>query len=238
MIALCATHHEKADAWTVEQIRRLKESAPSRSIEGSFEWRRKRIVSIIGGNLMFDVPYLVVYREIAHDGTWIDYPVVFFSQNEFGELSLNLQMLSASNEPRVKLMANDWIVPGEPVDIESPPSGSRLKVTYKNGDLLSVRFREWGDVDSFESATRLDGSVIRAGIVDVPFVTVEVEMKVADSSIEFGRRTTKVGGLTMGNSLLLNFEAAVIIRHEGVSLIRDPAYTVSLREDSGPVLEF
>jgi len=140
MIALCAIHHAKAAAWTVDQCRAMKSVPADRSeVHGRFEWMREGVLAVIGGNFYYETPNVVVYR-----GT----PMIWFNRDDQRRLLLNFRVLTTSGQPRLRLEDNDWIIRGDPLDVESPPSGSRLRVRYSNGDDVHVRFREWSDAPS------------------------------------------------------------------------------------------
>jgi hypothetical protein len=90
---------------------------------------------------------------------------------------------------------NDWILAGDPVDVESPPNGSWLRVRYENGDDISVRFREWVDTSALEAVypRALDlGSMLR-----FPLVTAEITFKVGGTNISFGSNITQMAGVAI-----------------------------------------
>src|SRR5205807_10010907 len=130
-----ATHHAKAAASTTEQLRAMKQAGRNRpGLVGRFEWMRRDMLAVVGGNFFYETPNMVVCR---------DEPIIWFQRDEERRLLLNLRMLTASNEPRAWLANNDWVVLGDPLDVESPPNGSYLRVRYANGDDVAVRFRAW-----------------------------------------------------------------------------------------------
>ena len=50
MIALCREHHDKAAAWSVEELREISKASPQqKTIEGRFEWMKRRVLTIAGG---------------------------------------------------------------------------------------------------------------------------------------------------------------------------------------------
>jgi hypothetical protein len=53
---------------------------------------------------------------------------------------LNIRMITGSGQPRLSLKNNDWIVLGNPIDFESPPSGKRIYANCDNGDTLTIEF--------------------------------------------------------------------------------------------------
>lgn len=192
MIALCATHHAKADAWSVEQVREMKASGKYRGlqVQGRLEWMREDVLAVIGGNYYYETPNMVVFR---------GQPLIWFQRDEERRLLLSMNMLSRSNEPRTSLVDNDWSLRGQPDDVESPPNGSRLNVKYANGDAVSIRFREWA------TAAALGGTYPRAVVLGdqltFPLVTAEVSMAVGGTDFGFGPKETRFGGVTMtGNA--------------------------------------
>lgn len=191
MLALCATHHAKADALTAEQCRDLKRGTPDSVVRGRFEWMRREIVAIVGGNYYHETPRVVVFE---------NEPIIWFERDADGYLQLSIRMLTASREPRTALLANDWIIDGDPVDVESPPNGSYLRVTYENGDDVQVRFREW---ESSEMVGRTHPAILGLGnSVTYPLVTAEVAMVVAGTQIRFDAKSSQIGGITMTGNVM------------------------------------
>jgi hypothetical protein len=65
MVALCgcAVHHAKAAAWTVEDFRAMKAVTADRpEVRGRFEWMRKDVLAVIGGNFYYETPNMVVFH--------------------------------------------------------------------------------------------------------------------------------------------------------------------------------
>lgn len=187
MIALCATHHAKAAAWTPEDLRSMKRTSPNpQEVQGRFEWMRREILAVVGGNLYHETPNMVVFR---------DEPMVWFERDDEGRLLLNFRMLTQSGLPRTRLHNNDWFIRGDPTDVHSPPNGSRLLVTYADGDRFGIRFREWPALEplaaEYPSAHRLHDEL------SFPLVTAEVSFEVGGSSIRFRPTFTQVGGVHM-----------------------------------------
>jgi hypothetical protein len=183
MIALCATHHAKAAAWTIEQCREMKSASPDRpEVRGKFEWMRDDILAVIGGGFYYETPNMVVFR---------DTPLIWFNRDDRRRLTLNLRVPTTSGQPRLSMADNDWIIRGEPLDVDSPPNGSRLRVRYDNGDDVSIRFREWTD------ASALDAVYPRALALGprlrFPLVTAEISLEVGGTNISFTPNGTKLG---------------------------------------------
>jgi hypothetical protein len=201
MIALCAEHHAKADAgaFTIEQLRELK-SHPARVVAGTFDWRRRELLAVVGGNLYFETPVIVQ----VHGA-----PLIWFERDDQRNLLLSVRMLSVSREPRLWLDNNDWHLEGPAVDLQSPPNGRLIRVQYPNGDSLRVEFL---DLDSASvAATRY--SHFQAAIWQefaFPITAVELQMQVGGTPYYFGPTESRLGGMTMtgcvfkGNSVGLS----------------------------------
>lgn len=187
MIALCATHHAKADAWTVEQVRQLKDAVTrSGPVKGRFEWMREDVLAVIGGNYYYETPNMVVFRE---------QPLIWFERDDERRLLLNMNMLSAAGLPRTSLVNGDWFLRGEPEDVESPPNGSRLRVRYANGDEIAIRFRKWVSADALG---KVHARALALGDeLTFPLLTAEVAMTVGGTDLSFGPTETKLGGVRM-----------------------------------------
>lgn len=202
MIALCATHHAKAHALTVDQVRQLKERSKvaSASVRGRFEWMRQDVLAVIGGNYYHETPNMVVFK---------GRPLIWFERDNDNHLLLNLDMPTTSGEPRTRLLRNDWIIRGDPQDVESPPGGSSLRVRYANGDDVAVRFREWSDPHKLGEvhpvALRL-GDELR-----FPLITAEVALNVAGTGISFGPRATRLDGIRMTDCVMSRCGAGLSI---------------------------
>jgi hypothetical protein len=191
MIALCAEHHDKADAgaFTDEQLRALKLSGRQRAeeVRGSFDWMRRDLLGVVGTNFFYETPTLVAFRND---------PMIWFNRDEDGYLLLNVRMLTVSGQPRMRVEDSFWLVRGEPSDIESPPSGKRLRIRYANGDELGVEFFELADAQA-AGARYGDLSDPTQWPVVFPITAVEVSAKVGERPIEFGPRKTTLRGLSM-----------------------------------------
>ena len=192
MIALCASHHAKAGAWSKNQLRSMKLVSSNRpEVRGRFEWMREDVLAVVGGNFFYETPKIVVYR---------DEPMIWFERDQGGRLQLNLRVLTASGLPRARLENNDWIIRGNPIDVDSPPNGSRLRVRYDNGDDMSIRFREWGDPSelgrNYPRALDLDTAL------RFPLITAEITVVVGGTDIKFGPTTTHLPGVQLTGSIV------------------------------------
>ncbi len=165
-------------------MRQMKTISPDRpEVRGRFDWMRQDVLAVVGGSFFYETPHMVVFR---------DEPMIWFERDDDRRLLLNLRVLTASGLPRARLENNDWIIRGDPIDVESPPNGSRLRVRYDNGDDVAVRFREW------PSPERLGAIYPRAlalgSSLRFPLVTAEIMVTVGQSDISFGPTGTRLGG--------------------------------------------
>ncbi|ELC7279781.1 HNH endonuclease [Aeromonas veronii] len=189
MIALCREHHIQADhgAFTPEQLHEFKCAGKEswRQISGKFNWMRNRILAVVGGNFYYETPIIFMFRE---------QPIIWFERDENNYLLLNLHMLSTSGLPRAYITNNEWFNVGNEADIECPPSAKKLKISYPNGDTVSIEFFE---INSIEDAKkRYPDARFNEWPIELPVTAVEVTNIVANSGLEFNAKETKFG---MGN---------------------------------------
>jgi hypothetical protein len=156
MIALCAEHHSKADAGacTTIQLRAFKsrfDNSSSREVRGRFDWMRRDIVVMAGSNYLQNCK--TVFRHFGE-------PFLWFERDEDGYLLLNLGRPRVNDFPLPVIRRNEWTLDGTVLNVESPPHGRILSVSYTDDDYISVEFKE---VASADHAQGLFGS--RAGNV-------------------------------------------------------------------------
>ncbi len=204
MIALCGEHHDKADAgaYTKDQLRELKIEGVKRAeeVKGRFEWMRHRLLVVVGGNFYYETPIIFRFR---------DDPSIWFNRDEDDRLLLNVRMLSASGEPRMRIEDNFWLNCGDPDDLESPPSGKFLHVKYSNGDMLKVQFFELESVAAAQK--RYPSAHVEGWKIPFPITAVEVQNRVGGTNIAFGPRQTTVGGITIKNGFAAYCGAGIAI---------------------------
>lgn len=204
MVALCREHHIQADhgAFTVEQIHDFKKDAKENwaQVRGKFNWMRNRLLAVVGGNFFYETPIIFQFK---------GKPIIWFERDANDYLLLNLYMLTTANQPRAYIRNNEWFNTGGEEDIECPPSAKRLRISYPNGDLVSVEF--------FELATTSDAkkkypeaSVERWGIT-FPITAVEVTNKVAGSGLEFNAKETKFFTSVMKNCFSSHCGAGLVV---------------------------
>ena len=191
MIALCREHADKADAgaFTPKQLRGLKtDTQRAREIGARFDWMRQRLLAVVGGNFYFDTPTPVQIHGV---------PVVAFSRDEDGHWLLNVEMPRTTPEPRMIVRENFWISRGEPVELECPPKGRLLAARYANGDAIKIEFI--GDMDADKLSDRYPNADTTQWGLRSPVTAVEIEMRLTGTGIEFGPRSTRIGGTVMTN---------------------------------------
>jgi hypothetical protein len=202
MVALCRTHHDQADrgAFTVGQLKALKLKGRdlNQQVVGRFNWMRQQILAVVGGNFYYEVPMIIQIT---------GRPVIWWNRDEDGLMLLNVRMLSTSGEPRAWIEDNDWISEGAAADIESPPSGKLLRIAYVNGDQLRVEFK---DIDSRESLAAMYGTQAPPR-VEFPLTVVEVQMEVANTSLSFNARESRVGGGVISGNWTLGIPVGICI---------------------------
>lgn len=187
MVALCREHHDKADAgaFTKEQLQALKSTRADR-VQGRFDWMRRDLLVIVGGNFYYRTPTPVEFR---------GRPVVSTTRDEAGLMEVSITMLTTSDEPRLRMTENFWISEGQPDDLECPPSGRRIAVRYTNGDLLALQFAEVGAASELQSRYP-DARPGRWGLA-YPVTTVEVQMRVGGTPLSFGPTATTLPGYSV-----------------------------------------
>lgn len=185
MVALCAEHHGKADAgaFTKAQLRAFKQSHPS-IVSGRFDYLRHRMLGVVGGNFFYETPILVAYGQR---------PQIWWSRGENDYLRLSVRMVSISDEPRLTLDENDWIIRGNPTDFECPPSGKRIFARYSNGDVLGIEFFELSDSSAAE-AKYPQTSRLSWKSLDFPITAVEIQNHVGGTGVGFGPLSSMLPG--------------------------------------------
>jgi hypothetical protein len=160
-------------------------------VQGRFQWMREDILVVVGGNFFYETPNMVVFRGD---------PMIWYERDEERRLLLNLRVLTSSGQPRTRLQNNDWFIRGDPVEVESPPNGARLRVRYDNGDDLTIRFREWTDSSHLE--TVFPRALALGSELRFPLVTAEVTVDVGGTDIRFGPTSTQLHGIQISGSVV------------------------------------
>lgn len=187
MIALCGAHHAKADAgaFTKEQLREFKLGGRNAAtgLRGRLDWMRHDLLAVVGGNFYYEIPVVVQFR---------GQPTIWFNRDEDRYLLLNVRMLTASGQPRMRIEDNFWIERGDPEDIECPPSGKLIHVMYENEDKLRIEFSELKSADALRA--RYPDACVDCWQVSFPMTAMELQMKVRGTDLELGARETTLPG--------------------------------------------
>jgi hypothetical protein len=204
MIALCLAHHHMADGgtFTKAQLRHMKrQRAPDGGVGGRLAWLRNELLAIVGGNLYYKTNTILSFGEQQ---------AIWFNRDEDNHLLLNVRMMTLSGRPRLRLEDSDWVVLGEPVDFECPPSGRRILVTYRNGDELVIEFHELAGPS--EAAERHpDVPPDRWPRIDFPVTVVEVRCEIGGTGLGFGPTWTKLPGLHLTDGFFVGARTAILI---------------------------
>jgi hypothetical protein len=200
MVALCAEHHSKADSgsFTTDQLRGLKRPSDV-SVRGRFDWLRNRLLVVLGGTYCYETPVILVFR--GEKSIWL-------TPDEEGLLRLNLKMPTISTENRLALENNDWIVRGEPIDFECPPSGKLIRARYANGDDLRIEFFEL-TTETIAKKYALSSTVLSE--IVFPITAVELQLTVGGTNICFGPGWSKFPGITMSGCFSIRNPAALSV---------------------------
>ncbi len=177
IIPLCRIHHDKADAgtWTKSQLHAFKRTARQERghVKGRFEWMRQQLLGVFGGNFAYECHTLLYCCK---------QPVIWFNRNRDGYTLVNLAMPRTADDAVPVLDNNDWVVPTDVQDIESPPNGRILSVTYPNGDKLKIEFKPIETIE--EAVKRFPDASQHLSRLQYPLVSVEFEMRVAALDID------------------------------------------------------
>ena len=216
MIALCGEHHYKAKAFTVEQCREWKATALSRNspVAGKFDWMGHNVLFIAGGNYYTGTS--ILHQHYAR-------PFIWFNRDEHNNLLLSIDIPDANGNSRACLLDNEWIIAGEPYDVESPPNGAYLKIRYRGGDRLEVQFREWRSEEKFAQRHERAQSLFPQ---DGYLTTAEIFLRSRGPGFDLHMTATKTvlrpsegrGELTMSGNRHLDFsteeEAAAFLERK------------------------
>lgn len=182
MIALCTQHHKNADndAFTHDQLIEFKKNkANSETVKGNFEWRRNKLLTVVGGNFYYET-----LRPLVID----NHDVVSLSRDHEGYLLLNIEMLSLSKDERLLMKENCWENIGNPIDFKCPPSGKEIEIKYENGDLFSIKFYVIKNKELFKKFFYIEAP----DFLEFPLTVSEINFEVANVDIKVCSRGTNI----------------------------------------------
>lgn len=200
MIALCREHHDAADAqaYEADELRLMKRIGRDRNqaLEARFEWRRRRLLCVVGGNFYYETPVAVRLRT---------HPVVWFNRDSDDRLLLNVAMPATIRESRLYVEDNFWIETGSPSGVECPPNGRLVAVRYPNGDAIRIEFFEIASgaalTRRYEHSDALRTLLEAEEQEPFPIVAVEVRMRLQSPTggtvIDFDAQASSIGGIQM-----------------------------------------
>lgn len=204
MIAFCREHHIQADhgAFTVEQIQDFKRDAQYNwgQVSGKFNWMRNRLLAVVGGNFFYETPIIFQFK---------DKPIIWFERDANEYLLLNMYMLTTTNQPRAHIRNNEWFNTGGEEDIECPPSAKKLKISYPNGDFISIEFFELATIT--EAKKKYPEASVERWEIEFPITAVEVSNKVAGSGLEFNAREAKLFTNVMQGCFMSHCGAGLVV---------------------------
>ncbi|MEJ5143926.1 hypothetical protein [Sphingobacterium sp. MYb388] len=200
IIAFCGYHHNFADGgmYSTEQMKQWKLEAQKKNqdISSNLNWMKNQVATVFGGLFSIGNKYELV----------INNNPVFWVKYIDGYACLNIELKDPDGNLLIKMVDNDWEVKHESVtDIECIPSGKRIVILFKNGDFLTLKFKEYKDLTEFLKEN--PSFVYQKGIIDnfFPIAIVNVEARLFNNRIVFDKynlmapRLRVVGGLSMYN---------------------------------------
>ena len=90
MVAFCPSHHSRADAWTVEQIKEWKAKPASDYICAQVEWRREKTIFIAGNNVTLGCASLLKID---------DRQIIWLTSDDRGRALMNFDLRNTLGEP-------------------------------------------------------------------------------------------------------------------------------------------
>lgn len=201
MIALCPTHHRKADAntYTKDQLKNYKRNKQS-NISGKFDWMRHNLLAIVGGNYYYNTMTIFQYHKQK---------CIWFNRDENGYFLLNIALIG-DNEPVIE--DNIWISNENVKDLISPASGKKLNIKYTNKDILEIEFLEINSVKDLKK----DLLKLADLQIEYPITIVKVKYKAIKENIFFDPSQTKIkNSLEMTGCFFKNIQVAINIGEKG-----------------------
>jgi hypothetical protein len=191
MIALCRTHADQADngAFTDDQLRELKRvgRARAREVRGRFNWMRQDLLVVAGGSFYYEQPVIFEINETK---------CIWFDRDDEGYLQLNFRMPTVAGRPRAEIEDNFWRVPPSVDEVVCPPSGRLVEVSYGNGDKFRAEFFSIESPDGLDSRYPQANTRSWSSQLQFPITAVELWETAEGTPIEFGPRSSRLGGIT------------------------------------------
>jgi hypothetical protein len=195
MVALCSEHHKKADrgSFTKEQLLGMKAEGAKKNQArtGAFDWRRRDFLVVTAGGVGVRTWVPVSYG---------DRPVIWFTRDASGYLALNVDMLTTSVCPRLRMWENVFYDSGTPKDFECPPSGHLVKAKYENGDSLRIEFK---DLTTEGDLKRLYPNIqsVPNGL-SFPAAAVEIEIHLPEARLHITRKDFRLAEIVRAAGLV------------------------------------
>jgi hypothetical protein len=188
MIALCAEHHNKADAgaFTKEQLKELKSNPYALTVKGKFDWMRRKILLATGSGYYVD-PYVVLRVKGEN--------IISFTRDSSNFFLINIKLPNSDGSLKFTMEENMWLINEKPEDLISPPSGKYLKVKYKSGDKVEITFFELATDSDFKDKY---GVEFPAKTI-FPITAVEIIYKNIVTSTSFTASKAVMPGLVAKN---------------------------------------
>lgn len=204
MIALCQRHHNQADvgAFTIDQLKRMKLSPENgRKIASErFNWMRNRIILMVGNCAYENVEVILEFKGDK---------IIWLERDSDNNILVNFKMLSTSGEPRAEMINNQWYAAGNEKSIVCPPSGKKLKVTYRNSDSLEIQFEEISDFESFKK--KFPDSKIPLDQINFPVTISSLSFNVGGTDIKLSKRSTNISGLNIQSGHFKDLKVGISI---------------------------
>jgi hypothetical protein len=184
-------------AFSIEQLREMKNRPVPQDIAGQFHWLRHRLIAFVGGNVAIDTPVLVAA---------MDKRVVWLNLDEDLFWALNIDFDPLGLGRLFSMKHNCWEIETLPDDVVSPPGGNRLVAKYKSGEMIGVRFRELQGPDAVAfcpTAPRIEADKF-------PMTAVEVRLRLPGAGVSV-RRELRVGRLSFSSNLIESSGAVIAL---------------------------
>jgi hypothetical protein len=124
-------------------------------------------------------------------------------------------MLTDEGRHRAVMDENFWTVQEPPANLECPPSGRSLVITYENGDHLAIRFGKFErPVDlltRFPAAGRIPLAAVIGRELSYPLTLIEVENRIPSLGISFGARESTIASGTLSRNVSVRCAAGIVV---------------------------